>query len=89
MIIHIYIYTHKQSQCSEIKYSRLTQWTKEIKNYICQLRTKLTKAQTRKKTKARFQVGNKTMKRKLTYMLRGKKERQEKKNRYAKLNRGI
>ena len=30
------------------KYSRLIQQTKEIKNYIYQLRTKLTKAQTRK-----------------------------------------
>ena len=30
------------------RYSRLTQKTKEIKNYIYQLRTKLTKAQTGK-----------------------------------------
>ena len=44
----IYTYTHKQSENSptKIKYSRLTQWTEEIKNYIYQLRTKLTKAQT-------------------------------------------
>ena len=35
-------------------------------------------------TKARCQVGNKAMKTKLTNMLRGK----ERKNRYAKLNRG-
>ena len=33
------------------KYSRLTQRTKEIKNYIDQLRTKLTKAQTGKQNK--------------------------------------
>ena len=31
------------------KYSRLIQRTKEIKNYIYQLRTKLTKAQTLKR----------------------------------------
>ena len=42
----MYIYTYKQSE--KIKYSRLTQWTMEIKNYIYQLRTKLTKAQTGK-----------------------------------------
>ena len=40
---NIHIYTHEPSQNSptKIKYSRLTQQTKEIKNYICQLRTKL------------------------------------------------
>ena len=39
---HIYIYAHEQSQNSptKIKYSRLTQQTKEIKNYVYQLRTK-------------------------------------------------
>ena len=37
--------------------------------------------------KARCQFGNKAMKIKLTNMLRGK-EREERKNRYAKLNRG-
>ena len=36
------------------------------------------------KTKARCQMGNKAMKTKLTNMLRGK----ERKNTYAKLNRG-
>ena len=48
--MHMYIYTHKQSQNSpiKIKYSRFTQETKEIKNYMYQLRTKLTKAQTEK-----------------------------------------
>ena len=48
--IHIYLYSNKESQNSpaKIKYSRLTWQTKEIKNYIYQLRTKLTKAQTRK-----------------------------------------
>ena len=48
--MHIYIYTHEQSENSpkKIKYSRLTWQTKEIKNYIYQLRTKLTKAQTGK-----------------------------------------
>ena len=44
---HIYIYTHEQSQNSPTKsYSSLTWWIKEIKNYIYQLRTKLTKSQT-------------------------------------------
>ena len=38
------------------------------------------------KTKARCQLGNKAMKIKLTNMLRGK-EREERKNRDAKLNR--
>ena len=44
--MHIYVYTHKQSQKSptKIKYNRLTQQTKKIKNYIYQLRTKLNKA---------------------------------------------
>ena len=64
---------------TKIKYSRLTWRTKEIKNYIYQLRTKLTKAQTRNKTKARCQVRNKAMKTKLTNMLRGKKRKKRKK----------
>ena len=44
------MYSHKQNQNSPmtIKYSRLTQWTKEAKNGIHQLRIKLTKAQTGK-----------------------------------------
>ena len=48
---YIYTHTHKQNQNSpaKIKYSRLTWQTKEIKNYIYQLRTKLlTKAKTGK-----------------------------------------
>ena len=46
----MHIDTHKQNQNSprKIKYSKLTQLTKEIKIYIYQLRTKLTKAQTGK-----------------------------------------
>ena len=51
--------------------------TKEIKNYINQLRTKLTKAQTGKKTKARCQLGNKAMKTKLTHMLEGTERKKE------------
>ena len=45
--IHIYIYTYEQSQNSptKIKNNRLTWRTKEIKNYIYQFRTKLTKAE--------------------------------------------
>ena len=36
----MYIYTHGQSQNSptKVKYNRLTQQTKKIKNYIYQLR---------------------------------------------------
>ena len=46
---HIYIHPWAKSKYpTKIKYNRLTQWTKEIKNYIYQLRTKLTKAQTGK-----------------------------------------
>ena len=38
---HTYIYTHKQNQNSpaKIKYNRLTQQTKETKNYIYQNKT--------------------------------------------------
>ena len=47
---HTHIYTHEQSENTpaKIKYSILTQQTKEIKTYIYRLRTKLTKAQTGK-----------------------------------------
>ena len=48
-------YTHEQNQNSptKVKYNRLTQRTKEIKNYIYQLRIKLTKAQTQKQNKTK------------------------------------
>jgi len=49
----------------------LTQQTNKIKNYIYQLRIKLTKAQVENKTKA--------MKAKLTNMLRGKERKKRKK----------
>ena len=63
---YTHIYAHEQSKNNPIKinYNRLTQQTKEIKSYIYQLRTKLTKAQVENKTKV--------MKTKLTNMLRGK-----------------
>ena len=79
--------THKQSQNrpTKVKYTRLTRQTKETKNYIYQVRTELTKAQTGKQTKAKCQVGNKATKTKLTNMLRGK-DRKKRKTRYAKLN---
>ena len=54
------MYTHEQSQnkvSTKIKYSTLTQQTKEIKNYIYQLRTKLTKAQTGKNKKQKLKHG--------------------------------
>ena len=87
--MHIYIYTHEHSENSptKIKYNTLTWQTKDIKNYIYQLRIKLTMQKLENKTKARCQVGNKSVKTKLTNMLRGK-ERKKIKNRYAKLNRG-
>ena len=47
----------------------------------------LTKHKLENKTKARCQMGNKMMKTRLTNMLKGK-ERNKRKNRYAKLNRG-
>ena len=37
--------TAEQVKTVQQKYSRLTQWTEEIKNFIYHLRTKLTKAQ--------------------------------------------
>ena len=58
------------------KYNRLIWRTKEIKNYIYQLRTEL-RHKVEDKTKARYQVGNKAMKTKLTHMLRGKERRKE------------
>ena len=54
------------------KYSILMWQTKEIKNYIYQLRTKL-KHKLENRTKARCQLGNKVMKIKLSSMLRRKK----------------
>ena len=49
---------HKWNQNSptKIKCSKLTWWTKEIKNYIYQLRTKLTKAQTKLKQGAKWGI---------------------------------
>ena len=55
----------------------MTQQTKEIKNYIYQLRIKLTMQKLENKTKARCQVGNKAMKTKLTNMLGGRKRKKE------------
>ena len=68
--ICIYIYTYEQNQNSptNIKYNRLTQGTKEIKNCTYQLGTKL-KHKLENKIKARCQVGNRAMKTKLTNML--------------------
>ena len=89
MNTRIYIYTHEQSQNSptKVKCNRLTWQAKDTKNYKYQLRTRLTKAQTGKKTEAWCQLGNKAMKIKLTNTSRGT-ERRKRKNRCAKLNRG-
>ena len=77
--MHIHIYTHKQNHNSptKIKHIGLTQRTKETKNYIQQLRTKLTKAKIGNQTKMRYQLVNKVMKTKLTHMLRGNKEKKK------------
>ena len=46
---HIHIHPKQnQNSSAKRKYNRLTQWTEAIKNYIYQLRTKLTKAQSGK-----------------------------------------
>ena len=85
------MYTHKHNQNSptKIKYNRLTWQTKETKNDIHQLRTKITKAQSgKKKSKARCQLGNKARKTKLTNIVRKRKERKKRKNGIANLNRG-
>ena len=72
---HIHIHPKQnQNSSAKRKYNRLTQRTKETKNYIYQLRTKL-KHKLENKTKARCQLGNKAMKIKLTNMFRGKKGR--------------
>ena len=43
--MYTYTYTLISKSPTEINYNRLTWQTKETKNYNCQLRTKLTKAQ--------------------------------------------
>ena len=86
---HICIHPRaKSKQSNKNKVQQIDPATQEIKNYICHLRTKLTKAQTGKQTKARCQAGNKAMKTKPTNMLRKRKERKEINNRHEKLNRG-
>ena len=57
------------------------------KNYIYQLRTKLTKAQTGKQNKSKVPIGEQSNENKTNKYVerKGKKER---KNRYARLNRG-
>ena len=59
MNIHIYIYTHKKNQNSptKIKYNRLIWRSKETKNYIYQLKTKQTKAQTGKPNESKVPAG--------------------------------
>ena len=59
ILIKIMEYTQKQSQKSptKTKCNRLTQQTKETKNDIHQLRTKLTKAQTEKQYQSKVPTG--------------------------------
>ena len=40
---HTHIYKQNQNSPTKIQYNRLTWWTKETKNYVYQLRAKLTK----------------------------------------------
>ena len=63
----------------------MTRQTKEIKKFYLPVKNKTNESTYCKaELKQGCQVGNKAMKTKLTNMLRGK----ERKNRYAKLNRG-
>ena len=77
--IHIHPWTKSKKSNKNKKYSWLTKQTKKIKNYIYQLRTKLTKAQTGKENYIKVPTGvqsneNKTNK----YVERkGKKEKKE------------
>ena len=66
------------------KWSTIDWPGEQRKPKIISTRTRLTKHKLDNKTKTSCQVGNKTMKIKLTNMLRGK----ERNNRYANLNRG-
>ena len=50
---HTHVRKNKQNQNSPKKESRLTQWEKETKNDINQLKTKLTKEQIGKQNQAR------------------------------------
>ena len=50
---HTHTHTNTQNQNSPKKESRLTQWEKETKNDINQLKTKLTKEQIGKQNQAR------------------------------------
>ena len=53
------LHTQRQNQNNptKIKYNRLTQQTKEIKNCIYQLRTKLTKVQSGKQNQSKVPSG--------------------------------
>ena len=71
---HTYIHEQSQNSPTKIKYNRLTQPTKEIENYIYQLRTKLNH-KVENKNKAKWQVGIKTKKTKLINILREKERK--------------
>ena len=74
---HIYVYTHKQNQNSPTKIKSTIVWPSEQrKPKIISIRTKLNH-KLESNTKSRCQLGNKAMKTKLTNILRGKKEKQE------------
>ena len=81
--MYTYMPISKIKSPKNIKHNRLTWQTKETKNYIYQNKSNYS-TNWKNKTKVRCQLENKAMKVKLTNMLRGK----ERKNRYAKLNRG-
>ena len=76
---HIHIYPQaKSKQSNKNQVQQTDPANKGNQNYTYQLRTKL-QHKLENKTKARCQVGNKAMKRKLTNMLRGKERKQRKK----------
>ena len=85
----IYIYTHEQSENSPTKIKQqIDPANKGNKKLYLPVKNKTNLSTNWKKTKARYQVGNRAMKTKLANMLEESKEEKERKNRYTKLNRG-
>ena len=74
------MYIHKQNQNSprKIKFNRLTWRTKKTKNYIYQLRTKLTKVQTGKQNQSKMPTGEYSKENKITKQTRWKKKKESK-----------
>ena len=75
-------YTHTDTPISKAKTVRqkwsMVDWpSKQREPKIISIRTKLTKHKLENKTKARCQLGNKSMKIKIINMLRGKERKKE------------